>query len=192
MVEIQLILSRIVQTWPVTISSSWGNSLPQSAPNQVGALTSRCHCSKGQALWGCLHSHFSHCLVAQNWLFTVWTRLQPLSPTLSVKQLLLSQFVLTGVRIFQQVCQSQHLSKTWWPLSPPHTRTEFPKRTALWPCLRRNIFVDTINIFEITWIQGGQVMCKHDWVRQPEHKTWWLTFPFGPIIMAWNTSWQIW
>ena len=31
--------------------------------------------------------------------------------------------------------ECQDLSRTWWPLSPPQTRTEFPKRTALCPCL---------------------------------------------------------
>ena len=36
---------------------------------------------------------------------------------------------------FVQQTEGRHLSKTWCPLTPPHTRTELPKRTALWPCL---------------------------------------------------------
>ena len=75
---------------------------------------------------------------------TVWTLLQPLSPTLSVKQLLLPGIVIMQLNCLnfelsrhkcECECKCQDLSRTWWPLSPPQTRTEFPKRTALCPCL---------------------------------------------------------
>ena len=33
------------------------------------------------------------------------------------------------------------------------------------------IFRAMVNILVITWTLGGQVMCKHDWVPQPEYET---------------------
>ena len=99
---------RVGLTWPVSISSSRCDSLPQPSSNQVSALTSRCHSSKCKALWGCLSIlNSNHCSdtklskkprnqkisfmsqVTDFHSLTVWTRLQPLSPTLRVKQLLL-------------------------------------------------------------------------------------------------------
>ena len=52
--------------------------------------------------------------------------------------------------------EGRHLSKTWCPLTPPHTRTELPKRTALWPCL---------------WKPGsrGVSFCWLPWLWQVRH-----------------------